>query len=86
MLDTPRLVTRHQSRRRPPSCRWQVKCRSGGTFEAIGNASFTPKLLSGAVFEVGSGALTSVANESGVTVKVLSGGIVSGGTVLRWKP
>ena len=30
MLDTPRLVTRHQSRRRPPACRWQVKCRSGG--------------------------------------------------------
>jgi autotransporter passenger strand-loop-strand repeat protein len=41
-----------------------------------------PHLLSGAVFEVGSGALTSVTNESGVTVKVLSGGVVSGGTTL----
>ena len=55
---------------------------SGGTFETIGNASVTPHLLSGAVFEVGSGALTSVTNESGVTVKVLSGGVVSGGTTL----
>jgi hypothetical protein len=53
---------------------------SGGTFEAIGSASVTPHLLSGAVFEVGSGALTSVTNEIGVTVKVLSGGLVSGGT------
>ena len=48
---------------------------SGGTFEAIGNASVTPHLLSGATFAVGSGALASVANEIGVTVKVLSGGI-----------
>ena len=57
---------------------------SGGTFETIGNAGVTPHLLSGAVLEVGSGALTSVTNEIGVTVKVLSGGLVSGGTaVLR---
>ena len=55
---------------------------SGGTFETIGNASVTPHLLSGAVFEVGSGALTSVTNEIGVTVKVLSGGVVSGGTTV----
>ena len=55
---------------------------SGGTFEAIGNASATPHLLSGAIFEVGFGAITSVANESGVTVKVLSGGVVSGVTAL----
>jgi autotransporter passenger strand-loop-strand repeat protein len=55
---------------------------SGGTFEAIGNASVAPHVLSGAVFEVGSGAVTSVANEIGVTVKVLSGGLVSGGVAL----
>ena len=55
---------------------------SGGTFETIGNANVAPHLFSGAIFEVGSGALTAVTNESGVTVKVLSGGVVSGGTAL----
>ena len=55
---------------------------SGGTFEAIGNANVAPNLLSGAILEVGSGAVASVTNEVGVTVKVLSGGMVGGGTAL----
>jgi autotransporter passenger strand-loop-strand repeat protein len=52
---------------------------SGGTFETIGNANVAPHLLSGAIFEVGSGAVTSVTNESGVTVSLID--IVAGATV-----
>jgi autotransporter passenger strand-loop-strand repeat protein len=39
-------------------------------------------LISGAIFEIGSGILTSIANEIGISVKVLSGGVVSGGTAV----